>query len=310
MEQYLSKIKYLGYEGINIDRFDIRTLQNLIDFMRKYYYNNPKFEYLEEELANQDKITLEEAKKESKQLMEKFFTLHKTPILQQGTIQANLPFLQNSPTADVFYSKVSYLLKHVEPFNIDINLINGHAMTGQLVKNLVIIPGQEYIADRPIYFSHIEIGRELNPLSIGTIAHEISHTEQERNPGYTRDLLHKEVLSIFIEKLIVQEKDPSGKLLNLSERMRFLDLFSRFSSMYVDSCNFSLEQQIDNLTYIKSILLAEKLFDMYQQDNNKDKYIYDIQEVFNGHKTIEDILCSRKINIRNSQDIEVLSRHI
>ena len=127
---------------------------------------------------------------------------------------------------------------------------------------------------------------------------------------FLEGLLHKEVLSIFIEKLIAQEKDPSGKLLNLSERMRFLDLFSRFSSMYVDSSNFTLEQQIDNLTYIKSILLAEKLFDMYQQDKNKDKYIYDIQEVFNGNKTIEDIFYSRKINMRNSQDLEVLSRHI
>lgn len=65
--------------------------------------------------------------------------------------------------------------------------------------------------------------------------------------------------------------------------------------------------------YVKSILFAEKLFDMYlneRKQKNKDKYFYGIQDVFDGKITVEDMIRNRNITTANSQDLGMLKRHL
>ena len=65
--------------------------------------------------------------------------------------------------------------------------------------------------------------------------------------------------------------------------------------------------------YVKSILFAEKLFDMYQNERkqkNKDKYFYQIQDVFDGKIQVEDLIRSRNITPVQTQDLSLLKRHI
>ena len=162
-------------------------------------------------------------------------------------------------------------------------------------------------------FSHIEIGKQLNSLSVGTLVHEVAHAEQEQNIGYAEDYLNREIISIFLEKVNALEMDTTGNLLKLSERTRLTDLLNRYNTLITNPTSLTQLQITENLMYVKSILFAEKLFDMYlneRKQKNKDKYFYGIQDVFDGKITVEDMIRNRNITTANSQDLGMLKRHL
>ena len=311
MDLLIMKLKYMGYLGINRSHMSVQDLKVIKQLINSNYIGNPVFAELDKTMSNQDRISLEKVRKETKRIMNKYFSFPNIPILTGESVQNNIDYIQRSANAQIAYDKINSLLQYIDPFAIDIKMVNGHAMAGKLVKNLIIIPNYEKESNRKMYFSHVEIGDELNDLSIATFAHEVAHTSQEKNIGYTEDLLNKEIISIFIEKLVAQELDPSGNLLALSERTRFLDLFNRFSQMYKDTTQTINEEKIDNLIYIKSILMAEKLFDKYQREPKlRDGIISDIQKVFDGKIKVEELLSRRNITLENSQNLTMLQRHI
>jgi hypothetical protein len=52
------------------------------------------------------------------------------------------------------------------------------------------------------------------------------------------------------------------------------------------------ETRLTSSIYIQSTLLAEKLFDLYineRKQKKKDSYIYNIQDVFDGKITVEEL---------------------
>jgi hypothetical protein len=197
--------------------------------------------------------------------------------------------------------------------NLDIKLVEGHSMVGRIIKPLIIM--QEDLSNpmRKMYFSRIEIGNQLNLLSVGTLAHEIAHAEQESNIGYATDYLDREIISIFLEKIAVLEIDPTGKTLKISEKIRLVDLLNRFHKLHKNINKLLTLDIIENLLYIKSILYAEKLFDMYIREvkqGKRDKYFVDIQKIFDGKITVEEFIKTRDITLKNSLDLKVLRRHI
>lgn len=205
----------------------------------------------------------------------------------------------------------------ISPFDIPIILDDGHSMNGETLKMLILIPKGFVPNDIGIMlpFSHIKLGNQLTKLSSSTYIHEIAHTQQESNSGYAESYLNKEVISVFLEKLSALESDPSGKLLCISEKTRFMYI-ARLMEQLVLSENGSIlsdDEKLEYSMYIQSTLLAEKLFDMYLQERkqkNKDKYIYDIQGVFDGNQTIEDIINRRNITVNQGKDLSLIKRHI
>ena len=303
-------LKYEGYQGIALDRFNIFSLRNL-----SILYNSPArdFSDLDSKLNELPRLSLEEVKSLAQEFCQKYFSSHNIFVTSSATLQENQHYISCSKTGEEFYQKVNSFLREISPFAININLIEGHAMVGYIYKPLFIFPNCLDTKNRKVYYEYMALGKDLNLLSVGTFVHEFAHSQQEQNIGYCADYLNKEVISIFLEKVVALELDPSGELLKLSERMRFLDLFYKYGRIISQGNTLTTEEKNDDLVYVKSILIAEKLFDMYQKERkpkNKDKYISDIQSVFDGQQTVEDIIGRRNINIHQCQDLLLLKRHL
>lgn len=186
-------------------------------------------------------------------------------------------------------------------------------MVAEIIKPLLICPQELESDNRKVYFSHINLGKQLTELSAGTLVHEIAHSQQEQNIGYAEDCLNKEIISIFLEKVVALEMDPTGELLRISELTRFNDVLGHYYRLSSNKGLLSEEIYIEDLMYIKSTFYAEKLFDMYlneRKQKNKDKYFYQIQDVFDGKITVEELIQSRNITPAKTQDLSLLKRHI
>ena len=297
---------YHGYKGYALDGFDSSRLNGLVLFIRKYvdayYFNNARFDNLE-------KISLDEVKKLTKEILSKYFNITDIEYIDVASVSNNCPIL--SDTDEGFYEIVNSWLSPKSPYDLDIKLVDGdNSMVGKIFKPIIYSPEVELCDNRRVYFSNIELCSMLTKISAATLGHEIAHSQQERHIGYAEDYLNKEVISIFIEKLISYELDSTGELLKCCENTRFSDLVIRFyeCSKTNDKSN---ENYIDNLVYIKSILIANKLFDMYiseRKQKNRDKYIDDIQKVFDGKITVEELIDSRNITINKCLDAMLLKR--
>ena len=92
----------------------------------------------------------------------------------------------------------------------------------------------------------------------------------------------------------------------LSDDIRKLFLDGKFIKL-------SDEDRLNTMTYVQSTLLAEKLFDMYlkeRKQKEKDKYIRDIQNVFDGRQTVDDMIGRRGVTLNQCLDTSLIKRHI
>lgn len=186
-------------------------------------------------------------------------------------------------------------------------------MSGRIFQPLAMIEGFENDPSRKIYFSGIELGDQLNLLSASTLVHEMAHIQQQSNIGYAADYNYKEMISIFLEKVSALEADPTGELLKISERCRLKNVIQNYITLTYFGNSLPEADKIDDLMYLKSSLYAGKLFDMYlneRKQKNRDKYFYGIQDVFDGKRTVDDLVSQYQINVARSLDMGLLRRHM
>lgn len=306
MEIFQQKLKYLGYKGVNLNRVSLSSFKNFMTIMPKI---NNNIEKLTEDLPN---LTLEEIRKLTQEFCMKYFSLHNISIVSSNELIRRQKEISKANDSHGVYENINSILSSVNPLDIDIVLTNGHSMIGQIIKPIVIAPSVDE-NNRKIYFSNIELGNQLTNLSSATLVHEIAHSQLEQNIGYAEDYLNKELITIFLEKVAALELDPTGELLKISEKMRFNDILNRYLLLHQKKGEINTISDIDNLLYIKSTFYAEKLFDMYineRKQKNRDKYFYDIQEIFDGKTTVEELIRKRNITAAKASDISLLKRHI
>ena len=314
MEKKLEqKLEWLCYENQN---YNLKIGKNF-DIITKFI-SSLKLD----DLKPLEIISIDYMKEKTVEFYAKYFNLHDVFLVSPecydnyfGTMGVN-NYKNKTTTVDSFaeYYKMCY---EVSPFDIPIKLVDGHSMIGEIQKGLIMsnealeLTGMKKI----IPFRHIELGKELTPLSSCTYAHEIAHSQLESNPGFVKNYLNKEVISVFIEKVSALELDPSGEMLKFSERIRFVDIATKISELNLDE-KFKVlteEQKLENIMYIRSALLAEKLFDMYineRKDKHRRRYIYDIQDIFDGKQTVEDFIDKNKVTIEQGKNLELIRRHI
>ena len=288
------------------------TLGKSLDQVEKTLKNLPG-----NDNVNLPVITLKELKREAKKFYNQFFTVHEISTITEQEIYKNQVFLMNSQTGAEVARKFNSLCTIKNPFDLPIELVSGHSMVGEVKKPLIIVPTKDFRENVKIPFSHITLGNNLTKLSIATYIHEISHTQTESNIGYAESFYNKEVISIFIEKLAALELDSTGELLRISERMRYRDLYDRIqfhrtSLLAISQRLVTIDEVIKATPYVYSTLLATKLFDKYQtgKESEKNQIIYNIQQVFDGKMTIEQLLESENISLAKSKDINLIKRHI
>ena len=151
--------------------------------------------------------------------------------------------------------------------------------------------------------------------SIGIYAHEITHTQLEFDPShYYNNYFHKEVLSIFIEKLIMYEINT--EYYNDIKSMRLLmlkDMLNRYSTYVWNRSSDSIildgkALEYDARAYIISTFIANNLFYKYMNGSleKKGKMINGIQSIFDSKKTVEEFMSDYSVSYENSKQLKYI----
>lgn len=304
------KMKYLGYkhstpEKTGMKNFEIECFQ---------FFNRNNISKIDIDMNNLYKLDLSDVRK----LAEKFYKIHNFELRNINQLSINeaknaSSEMQKSSTVYDAYEYLNSKLKSKSPYELDIELINGHSMVGEIIKPLIIVPSEQGVTatNRKIYFDRIMLGKKLSLLSTATLVHEIAHSQQEQLIGYSENYLNKEIISIFLEKVCAYELDPSLELLNISSRKRMQDTYEKYKKS--NSKESSQEDKIQSALYVQGTLYASKLFDMYlneRKPKNREKYLKDIQSVFNGELKVEDMLKNRGIRFSQCVDRALIHRQL
>ena len=307
MDKLDYKIVYGGYKGIALDGFSVKSLNVLRNTLTKLPINFNIDDYYS---ALED-MSLDEIRSLTKKFCRDYLDIR--DVMEIDLNKVNMDDIADSNTGEEFYDKVNAYLKPISPLDLPIKLVGGKPMNGRLHKPLIICPDELTCTNRKVYYDYIELNSKLNLLTVPAYVHEIGHAEVDQNIGYAEDFLHREVVSIFLEKVAAFRVDKSGNLLKLCECVRLLYLMTLCKQLFLPGRFVDEENRVKNLMYVKSILLAEKLFDMYlseRKEKNRDKYMDDINAIIDGKMTVEEMISKRRISMAQCQDYGLFLRHM
>ncbi|HIT22343.1 MAG TPA: hypothetical protein IAB56_05205 [Candidatus Scybalousia intestinigallinarum] len=214
-------------------------------------------------------------------------------------------------TLSKFNEELEKSVEYINPNQIPIEYISGHSMIGECHKFLTLILDDEYLKKVIIPICKISLGDNITKLSTATKVHEITHTQLERVKQTTKHYHNKEVLPIFLEKVVALELDNSLELLTACETMRFRSFLEYVLDLYEEN-NHSRTERVEASAYITSTLKAVNLFDRYLESNQEERkeILAGIQMVFDGKTTVEEYLDSQDITLENSTNIGLIQKHL
>jgi hypothetical protein len=239
------------------------------------------------------------------------FVLHKVAYVDELMLKLKLNsrMVKSEDELLKLYNSVGKLM---DPFDIPVKFVNEPYYYGNvsLVTNLSENP--EFLKRMKLFFKSIELGNKVNDMTGVCYVHEVVHMQLESVKGIVRDYYNGELLSIFLELVYAYEKGIILFKEALKNRINmFLTEFhSLYNFLYVDQ-NVTEEDLWHNIVackYIVSTLKAFNLFANYYlgDEIEKNNILWEIQSVFSGKKTLEDILVELDITYENSLE----ERHV
>lgn len=309
-ERELKKILYIGdFKEYETDFFETREYKNLrntiLDYLPKKNIDFPNIK-----ICNIKDVT-----RAGKMVLYKHCPNinTKVPYTLNDELLSKL-FVQfgENPKSDkideiIEFIKENYNLTEVTDIPIYLNLSadsNGCTMYTSFYENLPL----KFYKKLPYVVYSICLTGKLNDLSKGTYVHELYHALSKRNKGYTKNILHDETLSIFME--MVTALDLDEELVDTVIANRLLWFKNNILDFEKEIYNGSDLSYIIDQEYIISSLLASSLFNVYLNGNNniKKEIDKDINYILTGHKTLEEIL--NKYEVNNQNGTKIMSKQI
>ncbi len=205
------------------------------------------------------------------------------------------------------------IAKKAKIFDIPIKPAEGmDSMQGQTTKGPIIMIGDTVTMakETPIYMESIYLGDKYDKLSIGTYMHEITHALLDRHKGVVENYYNDEFLSIFMEKVSVDQIDTSSNnfLVKCSEVYRLANVKKLLGK--VDMYKESSPNYKDSLKYIQSSLYAGILFDKYSKatDVQKKAVLDQIKLVLNGKIKLNDFIKNQQLTIEGEEVFEYIDK--
>lgn len=198
----------------------------------------------------------------------------------------------------------------IPPFELPITYIPSETvMSGITQKPIFLKNNDKYLKRQDIYFSGIALGQQVTNITPYTYIHEITHTQVESVKGAVKDYHNSEVLPILLELIAAYETDKTQKKLSFIIKVRLRDTFEKMALLY-QGIN-DLNSMLNNTIYVKSTLQALALFDIYYSNSKetKQKMIEDIQQIFDGHQTLERFMMNYKVDFQKSAAPEQIKKY-
>lgn len=204
--------------------------------------------------------------------------------------------------------KEIHIIKPINPLKLPINLVeNTDIFSGSVTE---IITTTKF----HIIFREINLSSPTTEQSSSSYIHEITHTQLDRLKGSLSDYYNLEVLSIFNELFHASILDSKETILRLNDSRRIYEM-SISAQELVDYHNgkspMNRDELLDCCKYLVSGLKAYNLFITfyYGSDELKNDILDDIQSVFDGYLTVEELLAKYDITFENSQNPKTLGKY-
>ena len=146
LEQFNQRVEYLGYKGINLERVTLKSFNNFLNVMPSKNDNTYKL------LLSLPSLSLEEVRKLTKEFCQKYFSLNDILYSSLDELQKNIEYFSLSQNPTEFYDKVNSKLTKINPLNLNIELVGGHSMVGEIQKPLIFCPLDLTSENRKVYF--------------------------------------------------------------------------------------------------------------------------------------------------------------
>lgn len=244
--------------------------------------------------------------RDSKVFLRNKFILHKVPYADEVMIKLKLHgrLVRSEQDLIKLYNGVGRL---VDPFELPVRFVNEPYYYGNVSLCTNISDNPEFLKHMKIFFKSIELGHKTNDMTGVCYVHEIVHTQLESIKGIVKDYYNSELLSIFMELVYAYEKGVV--LLRETLKNRINMFLTEFHSLYnfissKDITEDGLWHNVIACKYIVSTVKAFHLFCNYYigDDIEKNNILWEIQSVFSGRKSLEDVLDILGITYQNSLD--------
>lgn len=194
-------------------------------------------------------------------------------------------------------NKYSAILFKMHPYHLPLfSFDNNEVFNGAVIETFV--NSSKY----NISFRGIELNRIITECTSATYVHEITHTQVDSIIGIVQDYYHSEILSIFNELFHYLLLGDDERLLKTFDcrRIRELDMFFDDLIVYqTDKSIINRENLLEDSKYVISILKAYNLFITfyYANENIKNEILDDIQCIFDGYLTLEEMLFKYEVTL-------------
>lgn len=240
------------------------------------------------------RMSLEDALIDAKKFLDYYFKLHKVPYLFYKKI-----FNKNIP---------SVIPRH--PYNLPLveNEEDALIFDGAVIEELTR-------SSRPmVLFKGIELSKTTTECTSATYVHEVTHTQLDSVKGSIREYHNAEVLSMFVEVFHYMILGNDERLLRLFDSRRICELNLILEDL-LEYRNGSSKKEKDELLedskYAISILKAYNLFTTfyYASESIRNEILDDIQCIFDGYLSLEEMLTKYEVTLESSQDEKRLLKY-
>ena len=204
--------------------------------------------------------------------------------------------------------KEIHIVKPINPLKLPINLVeNDDIFSGSVTE---IITTTKF----HIIFREINLSNHITEQSSSSYIHEITHTQIDRIKGALSDYYNLEILSIFNELFHASILDQQETILRLNDSRRIYEMSISAQELieyHKGKSKNTRDELLDCCKYLISGLKAYNLFITfyYGSDKLKNDILDDIQSIFDGYLTLEELLEKYDITLENSQEPKRLIKY-
>lgn len=202
-----------------------------------------------------------------------------------------------------------HIIREINPLKLPVNLIPTEDIFSGSVTEILPAHGKLHII-----FREINLSQTITEHTSASYVHEITHTQLDRLKGSLKEYYNLEVLSIFNELFHAAILDKDERMLRLNDSRRIHEMSVTANELrehHTGKSKMSRDELLDCCKYLVSGLKAYNLFITFYNatDELKNEILDDIQSVFDGYITVEELLLKYDITYESSQDKQKLIKY-